>query len=81
MTDLTVGFEEFVDIGQELQQPVEVVLGGAAVQHREEQHGGLALHPLHGESTGGRWATVPQLYQQRGRDERDERRIPQQHKL
>lgn len=64
LSDLTVGFQEFVDVGQELQQPVEVVLGGAALQHREEQHGGLALHPLQGESTGGCWASASQLYQQ-----------------
>lgn len=63
LSDLTVGFEEFVDVGQELQQPVEVVLGGAVLQHGEEQHGGLALHPLQGESTGGRWAAVSQLHQ------------------
>lgn len=58
----TVGFE-FVHICQELQQAVEVVLGGAALQHGEEQHRGLALHPLHRESTRGRRAAVPQLQQ------------------
>lgn len=59
--DHTVGFEEFVNVGQQLQQSVEVVLGGAALQHSEEQHGGLALHPLQGESTRGCWAAVSQL--------------------
>lgn len=58
----TVGFE-FVDVGQELQQTVEVVLGGAAPQHGEQQHRGLALHPLQRESTRGRRAAVPQLQQ------------------
>lgn len=70
LSDLTVGFEEFVDVGQELQQPVEVVLGGAALQHGEEQHGGLTLHPLQGESTGGRRTTISELHQKR--EQRDE---------
>lgn len=58
----TVGFE-FIDVSQELQQTVEVVLGGAALQHGEEQHRGLALHPLQRESTRGCRAAVPQLQQ------------------
>lgn len=60
----TVGFER-VDVGQELQQPVEVVLGGAALQHGEEQHGGLALHPLRREAPAGRRAPGPQLQHKR----------------
>lgn len=40
---------------------MEVELGGAALQHREEEHGGLALHPRQGESTRGRRASVSQL--------------------
>lgn len=62
-SDLTVGFEEFVHVCQELQQPVEFVLGGAALQHGEEQHGGLALQPLQRESTGGRRTAISQLNQ------------------
>lgn len=37
-SQLTVRFEEFVNVGEELQQPVQVVLGGAALQHREEEN-------------------------------------------
>lgn len=60
---LTVGLEKLVDVGQQLQQSVEVELGGAALQHGEEQHRGLALHPLQRETTRGhRAATVPQLH-------------------
>ena len=73
LSGLTVGFEKFVDVGKELQQPVEVVLGGAALQHSEEQHGGLALHPLQGEPAGGRRAAISQLDQQRRREGRLER--------
>lgn len=64
---LTVGFEEFVDVSKELQQPVDVVLRGAALQHREEQHRGLALNPLQREATRGRRTTVSQLHKERGR--------------
>lgn len=63
---LTIGFEEFVDVGEELQQPVEVVLGGAALQHHEEQHRGLALYPLQGEATRRRRPTISQLHKERG---------------
>lgn len=60
---LTIGLEELVDVGQQLQQPVEVELGGAAMQHGEEQHRGLALHPLQGETTRRhRAVAVPQLH-------------------
>lgn len=60
---LTIGLEELVDVGQQLQQSVEVELGGAALQHSEEQHRGLALHPLQWKTTRGhRAATVPQLH-------------------
>jgi len=58
---LTVGLEQLVHAGEQLQQPVAVVRRGGAAQHGEEQHGGLALHPLQGEATRGRRAAVPQL--------------------
>lgn len=58
---LTIGFEEFVNVGQQVQQLVQVVLGGAALQQCEEQDRGLALHPLQWEATRGRRAAVPQL--------------------
>lgn len=65
---LTIRLEKLVDVGQQLQQPVEVELGGAALQHGEEQYRGLALHPLQGETTRGHPAVaVPQLQSSKDR--------------